>query len=156
MCPPDRRGTAVYGIPNMDITKFIANNWYLFVALAVVVYLLLAGPISQLIYKVRNIGSAQAVLLVNREAGLFLDVCEPQEFKSAHIPHALNLPLRTLGENLKHIEKFKTKPVIVTCRSGNRSVKGAIVLRKHGFATVYSLSGGLTGWERDNLPVEKG
>jgi len=140
----------------MDIAKFITNNWYLFVALGVVVYLLLAGPITQLLYKVRSVGSAQAIQLVNRETGLFLDVCEPQEFKSAHIPHAVNLPLRTLAENLKHIEKYKTKPVIVTCRSGNRSVKGAILLRKQGFANVYSLSGGLMNWERDNLPVEKG
>ena len=147
---------ATQGIPVMDITKFVANNWYLFVALVVVIYLLLAGPITQILYKIKNVGSAQAIQLVNREAGVFLDVCEPQEFKSAHIPQAVNLPLRTLGENLKHIEKYKAKPVIVTCRSGNRSVKGAILLRKHGFANVYSLSGGLMGWERDNLPVEKG
>jgi rhodanese-related sulfurtransferase len=140
----------------MDITKFVVNNWYLFAALLVVVYLLLAGPISQLIYKIRPISPLHAVQLVNRDSGVFLDVCEPQEFKSGHIPNAVNLPLRTLAENLKHVDKYKAKPVIVTCRSGNRSVKGAIVLRKHGFESVYSLSGGLAHWERDNLPMEKG
>jgi rhodanese-related sulfurtransferase len=43
----------------------------------------------------------------------------------------------------------------VSCRSGNRSLKAAVVLRKHGFATVYNLAGGLQAWERDNLPLEK-
>jgi rhodanese-related sulfurtransferase len=43
----------------------------------------------------------------------------------------------------------------VSCRSGNRSVKGAVVLRKHGFQAVYSLAGGLVGWQRENLPIEK-
>jgi len=140
----------------MDITRFVANNWYLFVALVVIVYLLLAPTISQLIHNVKSIGAMQAVQLVNRESGVFLDVCEPQEFKTAHIPNAVNLPLSTLGKNLKHIEKYKSKPVVVTCRSGNRSLKGAVVLRKHGFSTVYSLNGGLMNWERDNLPVQKG
>jgi rhodanese-related sulfurtransferase len=30
-----------------------------------------------------------------------------------------------------------------------------MILRKHGFVTVYNLSGGLLAWEKDNLPVEK-
>jgi rhodanese-related sulfurtransferase len=46
--------------------------------------------------------------------------------------------------------------VIVSCRSGNRSLRGAIVLRKRGFERVYSLNGGLTAWQRDNLPLAKG
>jgi rhodanese-related sulfurtransferase len=56
---------------------------------------------------------------------------------------------------LRDLEKHKNKPIIVSCRSGNRSLKGAVILRKHGFATVYNLAGGLQAWERDNLPLEK-
>lgn len=43
----------------------------------------------------------------------------------------------------------------MTCRSGNRSLRAAVVLRKHGFEKVYSLAGGLGAWQRDNLPLEK-
>jgi rhodanese-related sulfurtransferase len=134
---------------------FILKNWELFLALAVVLALFAAGPLMQFINGIKNIGPMQAVQLVNREGGVFVDVCQPEEYKAGHIPNALNVPLTTLREPLKQLEKYKNKPVIVSCRSGNRSVKGAIVLRKQGFQTVYSLAGGLTSWQRDNLPLEK-
>ncbi len=134
---------------------FIIKNWELFLALAVILALFAAGPLMQFIHGVKNIGPMQAVQLVNREGGVFVDVCQPEEYKAGHIPNSLNVPLATLRQVPKQLEKYKGKPVIVSCRSGNRSVKGAVLLRKQGFQTVYSLSGGLAGWQRDNLPLEK-
>jgi rhodanese-related sulfurtransferase len=135
--------------------QFVIHNWYLFVALVVILFLLVMGPITQRLYGIKNANAAQTVHLLNRENGVVVDVCEPGEFKNGHIPNAINLPLAKLNEHLREIDKFKNKPVIVTCRTGNRSVKGALVLRKHGFPTVYTLVGGLHAWEKDNLPVEK-
>ncbi len=134
---------------------FVIKNWALFLALAVILAMLVTGPLMQLVHGIKSIGPMQAVQLVNREGGLFLDVCQPEEFKAGHIPNARNVPLSALPEQLKQLEKFKDKPVVISCRSGNRSVKGAVILRKHGFQTVYSLAGGLIGWQRENLPVEK-
>ena len=135
--------------------QFVIHNWYLFVALGVILFLLAVGPISQYLYGIKNANAAQAVHLLNREDGVIVDVCEPKEFQAGHIPNAINLPLTTLKDRLRDLEKHKAKPMIVTCRTGNRSLKGAVILRKHGFPTVYTLSGGMHGWEKDNLPVEK-
>jgi len=135
--------------------QFVINNWYLFVALAVVLGLLLSGPLTQIIYGVKAVSVAQAVQLLNREAGVMLDVCEPQEFKDGHIPQSVNIPLSGLKNSLKQLEKYKDKPIVICCRSGNRSIKGAVTLRKHGFASVYSLAGGLLAWQRENLPLER-
>ncbi|MHB1140534.1 MAG: rhodanese-like domain-containing protein [Sulfuricaulis sp.] len=135
--------------------QFVINNWYLFVALAVILFLLAAGPISQQMHGIRNANSAQAIQLLNRENGVVVDVCEPKEFSAGHVPNAINLPLSSLKDQLRNLEKHKNKPIIVSCRSGNRSLKAAVILRKHGFATVYNLAGGLQAWERDNLPLEK-
>jgi rhodanese-related sulfurtransferase len=137
------------------MTQFVVENWYLFVTLGVILFLLVAGPISQHMYGIKNANAAQTVQLLNRENGVVVDVCEPKEFSSGHIPNAVNLPLSSLKDRLRDLEKYKDKPIIVSCRSGNRSLKGAVMLRKHGFVTVYNLAGGLQGWERDNLPVEK-
>jgi len=137
------------------MTQFIISNWYLFAALFVILFLLVAGPISQQMNGVKNANSAETVQLLNRENGVVVDVCEPKEFNAGHLPNAINLPLSSLKDRLKELEKYKNGPVIVSCRSGNRSVKGAILLRKHGFPTVYTLSGGLLAWEKENLPVEK-
>jgi rhodanese-related sulfurtransferase len=135
--------------------QFVINNWYLFVALAVILFLLAAGPISQQMHGIRNANAAQAIQLLNRENGVVVDVCEPKEFSAGHVPNAINLPLSSLKDQLRNLEKHKSKPIIVSCRSGNRSLKAAVILRKHGFATVYNLAGGLQAWERDNLPLEK-
>lgn len=137
------------------MTQFVINNWYLFVALGVILFLLAAGPISQRMYGIKNANAAQTVQLLNRENGVVVDVCEPKEFTAGHVPSAINLPLSSLKDRLRDLDKHKNKPVIVSCRSGNRSLKGAVILRKHGFTTVYNLAGGLQAWERDNLPVEK-
>ena len=55
--------------------QFVINNWYLFVALAVILFLLAAGPISQQRYGIRNANAAQAIQLLNREHGVVVDVC---------------------------------------------------------------------------------
>ena len=137
------------------MTQFVIENWYLFVALGVILFLLASGPISQRMHGIKTANAAQAIQLLNRENGVVVDVSEPKEFSAGHIPNAVNLPMSSLKDRLKDLEKHKDKPIIVNCRSGNRSLKGAVMLRKHGFATVYNLAGGLQGWERDNLPVEK-
>lgn len=135
--------------------QFVINNWYLFVALGIICFLLLAGPISQQMHGIKNANTALTVQLLNRENGVVVDVCEPKEFSAGHIPNAINLPLSALKDRLRDLEKHKSKPIIVSCRSGNRSMKGAVMLRKHGFPVVYTLAGGLQSWERENLPVEK-
>ncbi len=139
----------------MSVTQFIINNWYLFAALVVILVLLLAGPINQVVYGIKSVSPAQAIQLINQGGGAFVDVCEAQEFKGGHIPNAVNMPLSAMKGGLKPLERYKNKPLVVSCRHGNRSMKGAVMLRKRGFATVYSLRGGLVAWQRDNLPVEK-
>ena len=135
--------------------QFVTQNWYLFIALAVVLGLLMQGYVGLLIYKIKSIGSAQAVNLINRESAVVLDVCEPKEFEQGHLPNAINIPLGSLASRVSELEKYKDKPIVVACRAGNRSVKGAITLSRNGFSSVYSLTGGLMAWEKGNLPVEK-
>ena len=136
--------------------QFVINNWYLFVALVVVLALLLAGPLGQFMHGIKNINATQAIQLLNRESGIMLDVCEPQEYKAGHIPNAVNVPLSSMRTRLKELEKYKNKPIVVSCRDGNRSIKGAVILRKNGFNSVFSLAGGLVAWQRENLPLDKG
>ena len=135
--------------------EFVTHNWYLFVALGVILFLLAAGPISQQMHGIKNVNVAQTVQLLNRENAVVVDVCEPKEFSTGHVPKAIHRPVGTLNDRLREIEKHKNRPIVVSCRSGNRSLKGAVLLRKHGFPTVYNLAGGLLAWERDNLPLEK-
>lgn len=136
--------------------QFVLNNWYLFLALIVVVALLIAPNVMQYMHGVKSLSPAESVLLVNRQSGVFVDVSEPGEYQAGHIPNAINVPLSTLGQGAGRLDKYKERPVIVACRAGQQqALKAAVALRKRGFASVHLLAGGLPAWEKENLPLEK-
>ena len=135
--------------------KFVQDNIWL-VLIAVVSGLMFVWPsVAKRINRAREVGVAEAVQLINRQDAAIVDVREPGEFKSGHIPNARNVPLGQIGERTKELEKAKGKPVLLTCASGNRSLTAAGTLRKAGFEQVYSLAGGMGAWQQAGMPTEK-
>jgi len=135
--------------------QFVVNNWYLILGIVVVLVMLSWGPLTQLLHGVQHVTTAEAIRLLNHEKGLLVDVREPDEYRGGHIANALSLPLSGLATGLKQIENHKARPLIVCCRTSQRSARAAVALRKHGFASVRVLAGGITAWQGENLPVEK-
>ncbi|TAM44458.1 MAG: rhodanese-like domain-containing protein [Gammaproteobacteria bacterium] len=135
--------------------QFVIKNWYLFIALGVVLYLLVVPMLRQRLAGIRSLNPTEAIQLINRENGMVVDVCEPQEFAAGHVVRALNIPLSNLKARVTELEKYRDRPIILACRSGNRSLKAAFELHRAGFAKVHSLAGGLMAWQNANLPVEK-
>lgn len=76
---------------------------------------------------------------------LVLDVREDWEFRDGHIPGARLIPLGTLESRLKELDP--QAPVVVVCRSGNRSAQGAAILARNGFQAVYNMTGGMNQWQ---------
>ncbi len=100
----------------------------------------------------RNVGVFEAAAL--RDAGAFvLDVREPYEWAEFHIPGATLIPLGTLGDRLSEVPR--DKPIVVVCRSGNRSQTGRDILLRAGFAAVTSMDGGVRAWRDAGLPVTR-
>lgn len=139
----------------IDIPTFIVNNWYLFLALIVVVAMIFAGSLNQYINNVKAVNSAEAIRLINHSKALVVDISEPKQFESGHVINAKNIPLSKFDSEVASLEKHKDKPIIVSCQTGHQSIKGAVLLRKKGFTSVYTLSGGTQNWQKDNLPLEK-
>jgi rhodanese-related sulfurtransferase len=50
---------------------------------------------------------------------------------------------------------MKDKPILVYCRSGNRSIPASQILSRNGFKKIYNLQNGINGWMKDDLPVER-
>jgi rhodanese-related sulfurtransferase len=102
-----------------------------------------------------RVSVSDAVQLINRHDALVVDIREPNEYAVAHIINSRNVPLKELDTRVKEIARYKEKPVIVACDSGNRSRGGVAALKKLGFTQVYTLSGGLGAWQQAGLPTEK-
>jgi rhodanese-related sulfurtransferase len=102
---------------------------------------------------VANLTPAEATLLMNREDALVLDVRETGEWSSGHITGARHITLAQIDKRLSELDKFKEKPIIVVCATGNRSSSACGQLKKHGFGKVFSLGGGISAWRDANLPL---
>jgi phage shock protein E len=80
-----------------------------------------------------------------------LDVRLPEEFKTEHIAGAINIPVQVLAEHLGDVPR--DRPVVLYCRSGNRTKTAAEILSQAGYRHVYDL-GGINQWKEQGLPVQ--
>ena len=104
----------------------------------------------------KGVSPQELVNLVNKEGAIVLDVRDSKEFAAGHIVDAVNVPHTALESRLSELEKYKEKPVTIVCKMGQHAGTAGAMLRKAGFASVSRLSGGMTEWRNQNLPVVKG
>ena len=134
--------------------QFLQNNFAIVMLVLVSGLMLLWPIIGRRMSGVREVGAMEATQLINHQNAVVLDVREDSEFYAGHVPHSVHVPLGQLAKHAE-LEKYKNRPVIAICRSGMRSGRACSVLRKNGFEQVYNLTGGITAWERANMPMEK-
>jgi len=103
----------------------------------------------------QGITPSEATLLINRDEAKVIDVRDPGEFASGHLPDALNIPLSELSNRHQELEAFKEFPLLVYCASGGRSSRACSDLSKRGFNKLHNLSGGVSAWKQAGLPIRK-
>ena len=103
-----------------------------------------------------GVNAGEATQLINREDAHVVDVREPAEFAAGHLPDAVNIPVGKLAERVGELDDFKDKPIILCCASGMRSNKACAELKKHGFARLFNLAGGVDAWVAAGYPLKKG
>jgi rhodanese-related sulfurtransferase len=91
-------------------------------------------------------------MLESTPALTLVDVRSPVEYdEDGHIAGARNIPLAGL---LDAQDQLRDAEVIVCmCAAGARSACAATLLRAHGFAAVYDVSGGYAAWSAAGLPL---
>jgi adenylyltransferase/sulfurtransferase len=83
-----------------------------------------------------------------------VDVREPVEWQINRLPGAELIPLGTLPEHLAELPQ--TEPIVLYCKSGQRSAEALWLLRQSGFSTARHLGGGITAYARTvdpSIPV---
>jgi len=90
-----------------------------------------------------------------KEEFLFLDCREKHEHELVHIAAATLVPMNELPSRVAEIEAYKSKPIVVHCHHGGRSMRVAQWLRQNGFAQAQSMAGGIHQWADDVEPGMK-
>ena len=99
----------------------------------------------------------------NPVGAVVIDVREPAEFETGHIPGSINIPRGVLefqvdahpavanvsDEALYH----KERPIVVVCRTGGRAALSAVNLQRLGFSNVRSITGGVIAWGEAGMPL---
>jgi len=125
----------------------------LVVALAVFLIASLGGE------QASNTGTLPAFVSVEEahqmyEDGTFvLDVRTPEEWNEFHAPNTTLIPLDELASRVDELPK--DQPIVVVCRSGNRSQAGRDILLQAGFDAT-SMNGGLNEWRSKGYAVVSG
>jgi len=130
---------------------FLTNNWMLMLIALTSGGALLWPVLSQ----GKGLNVAEAVMLMNRDKAVVIDVCEPGEYAAGHIHGARNVPLAQLEAQLPNLVKSKATPVILVCQAGVRSGRALGVARKLGYENAQSLAGGLKAWQDASMPTSK-
>lgn len=136
-----------------QLFEFVGNHPILIGILAVLLTLFIRNETQR---GGRGVSPQELVNLVNKEGAVVIDVRDSKEFAAGHIVDAVNVPHTSLEGRLAELEKYKEKPVTIVCKMGQHAGTAGAVLRKAGFASVSRLSGGMTEWRNQNLPVVKG
>ena len=123
----------------------------------VLLYLLLAALVLfslRKFFKIRSVkhyspSEAAEKLAAERETVL-LDVRTAGERNAQHIRGSLHIPLQELTRRMDELNKYQQREIICYCRSGNRSLTAAALLKKHGFTTA-NMRGGIVEWNFSGL-----
>ena len=75
------------------------------------------------------------------QGALLIDVRTMEEFAQGHVDGALNIPYQDTDKLMSAIGTDKTRPVVVYCRSGNRSGKVKVVLETKGYTNIFNATG---------------
>jgi rhodanese-related sulfurtransferase len=139
----------------MDISQlieFTSNHPMLVAAFAAILVMLIGGELRQRLSGINEVGPGEATRMLNHDNAVIVDMRDDKDYREGHIVNAVHTPASN-SDAVQKLEKFRERPVIVYCRSGNTSAGFCSKLRKQGFASVYNLAGGVLGWQKAGLPL---
>jgi len=138
-----------------QLIEFSLRHWELVIAFVVVLFLLIGFELHSQITGTPQLSPHQLTMLINREDAVLVDIRDSSSFAKGHIVDAINIPQADLGNQLKQLEKYKDKPLVIIYNTNQPFAKAISLLANNGFTQLNSLQGGIASWQNANLPLVK-
>lgn len=136
----------------MNFIQFLIQEWMLTSLLAV---LIIAYTLRERVKSGVPVSNNELTSLVNSDKAIILDIRPSAEFKAGHLVDSINIPYERINADLATLEKYKTKTIIIVDKIGQYAGTAGRQLAKEGYE-VRRLSGGISEWQNQNLPLVKG
>ena len=99
-----------------------------------------------------SVQQLRAALIADTDARPhLLDVRESWEWQIARIEGSSHLPMGQVPSQVDDLDK--SRPTVVICHHGVRSLQVVAFLERMGFANLHNLQGGIDAWARDVDPA---
>ena len=102
-----------------------------------------------------QVSPADAIRLISREDAVVIDLRSDGEFRNGHIVNAVHVPFDQIEGRIGKLGRYRQRPVITACRTGQQSAGAVKRLRSEGFEQVHRLQGGMVAWQSADLPLTK-
>ena len=100
-----------------QLAEFMGNNPGLFAALGVVLGLLIWTSMQSM--GGASLSPSDATRLINDSDAVVLDVRSDAEFEGGHIVGSVHVVDTQLESAMGRLQKYKSKPIIATCKTGH-------------------------------------
>ncbi len=136
-----------------EFIDFLIDEALISITLVVLIVMFIVSIVMDLTKKYIDVDTNKAIDLLDDKHTTILDVRETKERASGYIKNDTHIPMSNVKRKLSTLNT--NHPVLVYCRSGNRSAHISSMLTKNGFNQVYNLKGGFNAWVKANLPIVK-
>ena len=103
---------------------------------------------------IASISVSDAKALFDKGGVTFLDCRTSKEFKSGHIPGAVNIPRGLLEFKIAKKIPDKNAQIIMYCKSGGRASLATQSINRMGYKNAKNMDGGWKAWAKAGHPVE--
>ncbi|HPK54398.1 MAG TPA: rhodanese-like domain-containing protein [Smithellaceae bacterium] len=100
--------------------------------------------------RVRWISIEKLQQVIEEQEPVIVDLRTPEEFRRGGIPGAINIPIETLRSDRSVLDAHKGKPLLLYCRTVNKTDRALWLLDKRGFKSIYALKGGYEAYRIQN------
>lgn len=136
----------------MNFIQFLIQEWML---TSLLVVLILAYSLRERVKSGVPVSNNELTRMVNSDQAVVLDIRPSAEYKLGHLVDSINVPYDRINADLATLEKYKTKTIIIVDKIGQYAGTAGRQLAKAGY-DVRRLSGGISEWQNQNLPLVKG
>lgn len=139
-----------------ELLPFVKDHHILSLAWVALFIAIIYMTIKIKLSKVKTIELNLAVMMINKNNAVLVDIRTADRYKKGHIADSINLlPIDIKNNSIQAIEKYKDEPVILIDDNGLTANASGELLVKQGFKEVYVLKDGIAGWNGSNFPLVK-